>query len=143
MCAKTKGCVLDVKSAYVSETGSLSLFLAKHIPLHLPLATLVSIVVSLSRIAQTDSGFCRCPFQSIVVSGNDRHLFLIRRKLLQKTRQSLNELIHKSHTHTHTIPKYSLNLKFFLVLKKILKLFLLCIVDTIYIIWYFAIGMLS
>lgn len=39
-------------------------------------------VVSLSRIAQADWGFCRFPFQSIVAFGNDGYLcsFLIRRE---------------------------------------------------------------
>lgn len=129
--------VLDVKSADVSETGSLSLFLAKHISITSAAChSCIRVVVSVSRIAQTDSGFCRCPFQSIVVSGNDGHLFLIQRKLLRKTRQPLNELIHKS--RTHAIPKYSLGLKFLLMLNKILKLFLFCIVDTIYVILIFC-----
>lgn len=48
----------------------------------------VHVVVSLSRIAQTDSGFCRWPFQSIVAFGNGGYLcsFLIQRELQQEIR---------------------------------------------------------
>lgn len=79
-----------------SSPSSLSLFLslrlpvAKHIPVTSPARhPYIRATVSLSRIAQADYCFCRCPFQSIVAFGNDGHLcsFPIRRELEQETWQ--------------------------------------------------------